>query len=229
MILFLWCIYYLLNSYLINLFQKLYYNRMVEEVEPNQLLIKYYQLSKTQWTEFDSSKDNFLANEEWHYVMSNIEQNIFLLQRLDERGLLLENNQICDCGIGLGVALFDIYLQSKLFNDGKKFFFTGIEKEKTYLDFLKNKLLDFWQNNLTVVDGDIMDFDYSNFNIVYCFTPFKTLEKLRKFYQKVIEEISSGALLIENKNAGIGIHGILTELSGVKKVEIDDIVVFQKI
>jgi hypothetical protein len=202
---------------------------MTQEVEPNQLLINYYQLSKTHWSEFDSSKEKFIKNEEWHYVMSNIEQNIFLLQRLDERRLLLENNHICDCGIGLGVALFDIYLQSTLFKDGKKFFFTGIEKEKTYIDFLQNKLLDFWQNNLTVVDGDIMDFDYSNFNIVYCYTPFKTLEKLRKFYQKVIGEISSGSLLIENKNAGLGLHGVLTELSGVKKVEIDDIVVFQKI
>lgn len=202
---------------------------MLQEVEPNKLLVEYFQLSRTNWTEFDSSKPHFIKNEEWHYVISNIEQNIFLLQRLNERGLLLDDNYICDCGIGLGVALFDLYLQSKLFTDGKKFNFFGIEKEQPYVEFLKNKLLNYWEGNLSIVEGDIMDFDYSNFNIVYTYTPFKTTEKLEKFYNKIIAEVSSGSILIENKNAGLGLHGILTEISGIKKIQLDDIVVFQKI
>lgn len=81
---------------------------MAEEVTPNENLVKYFQDSKTLWTEFDSSKPDFVKNEEWHYVLSNIELNIFLLQRLEERGLLPTENHICDCGIGLGTALFDI-------------------------------------------------------------------------------------------------------------------------
>lgn len=202
---------------------------MLQEVEPNQLLVEYYQLSKTNWTDFDSSKPNFVENEEWHYVISNIEQNIFLLQRLDERGLLRDGNSICDCGIGLGVALFDLYLQSKLFNDGKKFNFCGIEKETNYIEFLNSKLLHYWEGNLNIIHSDVMDFDYSKFNIVYTYTPFKTVEKLTLLYKKIISEISSGSILIENKNAGLGLHGVLMELEGVKKIQIDDIVVFQKI
>jgi hypothetical protein len=202
---------------------------MLQEVEPNQLLVEYYQLSKTNWCDFDSSKPHFIENEEWHYVMSNIEQNIFLLQRLDERGLLRDDNSICDCGIGLGVALFDLYLQSKLFSDGKKFKFCGIEKELNYIEFLNNKLLHYWEGNLDIIHSDIMDIDYSKFNIVYTYTPFKTVEKLTLLYNKIISEISSGSILIENKNAGLGLHGVLTELEGVKKIHLDDIVVFQKI
>lgn len=202
---------------------------MVEEITPNELLVNYYQESRSLWTDFDSSKPEFIQNEEWHYVLSNLEQNIFLLQRLDEKNLLKEENFICDCGIGLGVALFDIYLQSKLFTDGKKFNFTGIEKQKNYIEFLNQRLLNFWEGNLSLVEDDIMNQNYSKYNIVYTYTPFKTTEKLINFYSKVINEIQPGSILIENKNAGLGMHGVLTELGGIKKLEIDDIVVFQKI
>jgi len=202
---------------------------MVEEVEPNQVLVKYYQDSKSLFTDFDSSKKEFTENEEWHYVLSNIEYNIFLLQRLDERGLLRQENHICDCGIGLGTALFDMYQQSKLFKDGKTFNFYGIEKQKNYIEFLNTKLLHYWEGNLTVIEDDIMNQDYSKYNIVYTYTPFKTAEKLTKLYNKIISEMSVGSILIEHKNAGLGLHGLLTELPGIKKVMIDDIVVFQKI
>lgn len=202
---------------------------MAQEVSPNENLVKYFQDSKTLWTEFDSSKPEFIQNEEWHYVLSNIELNIFLLQRLEERGLLKQENHICDCGVGLATALFDMYQQSKLFEDGKTFTFTGIEKQKVYIDFLKEKLLHHWEGNLTVIEDDIMNQDYSKYNIVYTYTPFKTTEKLSNLYNKIISEISPGSILIENKNAGLGLHGILTELVGIKKVQIDDIVVFQKV
>lgn len=202
---------------------------MAQEVTPNENLVKYFQDSKTLWTDFDSSKPEFIQNEEWHYVLSNIELNIFLLQRLEERGLLLQENHICDCGIGLGTALFDMYQQSKLFEDGKTFKFYGIEKQKVYIDFLNEKLLQYWDSNLTVIEDDIMNQSYSKYNIVYTYTPFKTTEKLTLLYNKIISEIAPGSILIENKNAGLGLHGVLTELQGVKKIQIDDIVVFQKI
>lgn len=202
---------------------------MVEEIEPNELLVKYFQDSKSLWTEFDSSKPEFVENEEWHYVVSNIELNIFLLQRLEERNLLKQENHICDCGIGLGTTLYDMYLQSKLFSDGKKFFFYGIEKQKNYLDFLTERLLPYWEGNLSLIEGDIMNQDYSKYNIVYTYTPFRTTLKLEKLYNKIISEISTGSILIEHKNAGLGLHGILTELEGIRKIQLDDIVVFQKI
>lgn len=202
---------------------------MAQEVSPNENLVKYFQDSKCLWTEFDSSKPEFIQNEEWHYVLSNIEQNIFLLQRLEERGLLKQKNHICDCGVGLATALFDIYQQSKLFDDEKTFTFTGIEKQKVYIDFLKEKLLHYWGKDLTVIEDDIMNQDYSKYNIVYTYTPFKTTEKLTNLYSKIIREMATGSILIENKNAGLGLHGILTELAGIKKVQIDDIVVFQKV
>jgi len=202
---------------------------MIQEVEPNEKLVEYYRLSKSLWVDFDSSRPEFIENEEWHYVLSNIEQNIFLLQRLEERNLLNQENNICDCGIGLGVALFDIYQQSKLFTDGKVFSFYGIEKQKSYIEYLNNNLLNYWEGNLNLIEDDIMNQNYSKYNIVYTYTPFKTTEKLSVFYNKIISEIKPGSLLIENKNAGLGLHGVLTELEGIKKIQIDDIVVFQKV
>lgn len=202
---------------------------MVQEVEPNEQLVKYYQESRSLFTDFDSSKPDFVENEEWHYVISDIELNIFLLQRLDERNLLKQNNFICDCGIGLGVALFDMYQQSKLFKDGKTFEFYGIEKQQNYVDYLNSKLLHYWEGNLNLIHDDIMNQNYSKYNIVYTYTPFKTVDKLTELYTKIISEIEPGSILIENKNSGLGFHGVLTDLQGIKKIHLDEIVVFQKI
>jgi hypothetical protein len=202
---------------------------MIEEVQPDEELVNYFSDSKSLWTDFDGNRQNFLENEEWHYVLSNIEANIFLLKRLDERGLLKNNNKICDCGIGLGVALFDIYRQSKSFIDDKTFEFFGIEKEKNYCEFLNQKLIHYWSGNLTLIEDDIMNQNYSNYNIVYTYTPFKTTEKLKVLYNKIISEIEPGSLLIENKNSGLGFNQVLLEIDGIKKIELDDIVVFQKI
>ncbi len=201
---------------------------MVQEVDPSPQLISYFQESKALWTDFDGNKKQFIDSQEWHYILSNIEQNIFLLKRLEERDLLKSENHIVDCGIGLGTALFDIYLQSKEFND-RTFTFTGIEKQTMYVEYLNEKLIHHWEGNLELIHDDIMNQDYSKFNIIYTFTPFQTVDKLKELYSKIISEVEVGSVLIENKNAGLGLHGVLTELEGVQKIELDDIVVFKKL
>jgi hypothetical protein len=201
---------------------------MVQEVDPSPQLISYFQESKALWTEFDGNKKQFIDSSEWHYILSNIEQNIFLLKRLQERGLLKTENHIVDCGIGLGTALFDIYLQTKDFTD-KTFTFTGIEKQAMYIGFIQEKLLPYWDGNLDLIHDDIMNQDYSKYNIIYTFTPFQTVDKLKELYNKIISEVEVGSVLIENKNAGLGLHGVLTDLEGIQKIELDDIVVFKKL
>ena len=201
---------------------------MVQEVDPSPQLISYFQESKALWTEFDGNKKQFIDSSEWHYILSNIEQNIFLLKRLEERGLLKSENHIVDCGIGLGTALFDIYLQSKDFTD-KTFTFTGIEKQAMYIGFIQEKLLSYWDGNLDLIHDDIMNQDYSKYNVIYTFTPFQTVDKLKELYSKIISEVEVGSVLIENKNAGLGLHGVLTDLEGIQKIELDDIVVFKKL
>ena len=201
---------------------------MVQEVDPSPQLISYFQESKALWTEFDGNKKQFIDSSEWHYILSNIEQNIFLLKRLEERGLLKTENHIVDCGIGLGTALFDIYLQTKDFTD-KTFTFTGIEKQAMYIGFIQEKLLSYWNGNLDLIHDDIMNQDYSKYNIIYTFTPFQTVDKLKELYNKIISEVEVGSVLIENKNAGRGLHGVLTDLEGIQKIELDDIVVFKKL
>lgn len=201
---------------------------MAVEIEPNQKLVEYFMISNQLPTQNDGSRIEFYHNAEWHYILSNIEQNILLLKRLDEKGLLQNENHICDCGIGLGVALFDFYQQSKEFTD-KKFYFYGIEKQKDYINFLKSNLLIYWQSQLNLIEDDLMNCNYSDYNIVYTYTPFKTYQRLKNFYNKIVSEVKSGSILIENKSSGLGLHGVMTEISGLRKIAIDEIVVFQKI
>jgi hypothetical protein len=194
-------------------------------IEPNPILVEYYQTVK----EFEI-KEMFISkvgDGEWLYIQSNIDQNIFLLKKLEDAGLIPDFGKICDCGIGLGTALFDIYLQSKEL--GKNYSFVGIEKQSKYVDYLIENLLDFWNEDLEIIQGDLMEQRYDDYDIVYCYTPFKDLDKLREFYLKVISEISEGTILIENKNWGLGEGEILSSISeDIVPIELDGITVFQK-
>lgn len=200
----------------------------MEIIEPNPQLVEYVKRCNSLFTEFDSLKKDFVESDEWHYIMSNLEQNIFLLKRLQEKKLIEKNKiNICDAGIGLGAALFDIYLQSKEFTD-KIFSFTGIEKYDSYLNYLNEHLIENWENNLRLIKGDIMSQNYSTFDIVYSYSPFRSPRLLLEFYTKVKNEIPTGSLIIENRNNGYGIESTLLMVDGLECIKIDDIVVFRK-
>jgi hypothetical protein len=194
-------------------------------LEPNPTLVEYYQKAK----EFEMKELllNKTEDGEWLYIQSNLDQNIFLLKRLNDLELIPTTGKVCDCGIGLGTAIFDIYLQSKEIE--KKYFFTGIEKQSKYVDFINKNLLNFWNNDLEIIKGDLMDQKYDSFNIIYCYTPFKDIEKLKLFYLKVISEMKEGSILIENKNYGLGEGDILSSISEeITPIYLDDITIFQK-
>ena len=207
-------------------------------VEPNPVLIEYYQKAKE--FEIKEMLVNKIEDGEWLYIQSNIDQNIFLLKRLEDLGLIPDSGKICDCGIGLGTAIFDIYLQSK--DIEKEYSFVGIEKQSKYVDYLNESLLSFWDGNLEVVSGDLMDQKYNEYDIIYCYTPFRNVDKLREFYLKVISEMHEGAILIENKNWGLGEGNILSSISEnghlsilessnhyeIVPIDLDGITVFQK-
>ena len=194
-----------------------------EEVEPHPELILYFQE-----TQKFSGKlpDDYNQGNEFYNIVSNIEQNIFLLDRLNERNLLKENNNMIDCGIGLGFSLFDFYLQSLSLN--RSFTFTGIEKQKVYVDYLKKNLLSFWNGELNIIEDDIMNHSYSDYNIVYSYTPFRSRKSLNDFYNKIVYELKSGSIIIENANWGLGYYDLLKNIDLLEPIEIDDIHIFVK-
>lgn len=204
-----------------------------EIIEPSPLLIEYVKTSNALWTEFDSfthlmTKTEQLAADEWHYIMSNLEQNILLFKRLEEKNLLQDEVTICDAGIGLGAALFDLYVQSKEMPQ-KKFTFSGIEKQSKYIDYFNEKLSHFWNDELNYIVGDIMDQDFSSYNIVYSYSPYRSPRDLVTFYTKLKNEIKPGSLIIENREKGLGLDSTLTMVEGLEKISIDDIYVFRKL
>lgn len=71
-------------------------------VEPDPTLIEYYQIAKK--FEIGEMLISKTENGEWLYIQSNLDQNIFLMKKLDDMGLLTDSGKICDCGIGLGTA-----------------------------------------------------------------------------------------------------------------------------
>jgi hypothetical protein len=200
---------------------------MTEIIEPNPLLLEYLSIAGGLFTDFDGGLKEFVNNEEWHYIPSELEQNIYLIKRLNDKDLLSENNSVFDCGIGLATTMFDLYLQSKDIKN-KTFTFGGVEKYKKYLDYLNEKLLYFWEDNLSVIEGDIMDQNYSNYNLIYTYSPFKTTDKLKEFYNKIVNDIKPGSLIIESRNYGKGLNDTLSNIDGLDEIEIDDIFIYRK-
>ena len=194
-----------------------------EEIEPHPDLILYFQ--ETQKFS-EKLQEDYNEGDEFYNIVSNIEQNIFLLDRLNERSLLNQNNNMIDCGIGLGFTLFDFYLQS--LNLNKNFTFTGIEKQKVYVEYLKKNLLSFWNNELNLIEDDIMNHNYSDYNIDYSYSPFRSEKNLNEFYNKVANEIKSGSIIIENARWGLGHYDLLRKIDLLEPIEIDDIHIFVK-
>jgi hypothetical protein len=136
---------------------------------------------------------------------------------------------MCDCGIGLGTVLYDLYLQSKEFDN--KFTFTGIEKYKRYTDPLRTHLLKYWNDELNIIEDDIMNVDYSNWNFIYFYQPFKVSDKAIKFYLKVIEEVKPGTIIIGLNHFQVQTYGdenLINLFNQLKCHKIDDIMVFEK-
>ncbi|NBP03362.1 MAG: methyltransferase domain-containing protein [Proteobacteria bacterium] len=195
------------------------------EIEPHLKLVEYFNITQT----FTSNltPDIFYNNGEHYNVLSDINQNIFLLRQLAELNFLKKSNWVCDCGLGLGNALYDIYLQSNEIEFD--FQFVGIEKQSTYVNFIKQNLSHLWSENFNLHNCDLMDFDYSKFNIVYSYSPFNNWRQLKSMYQKIISEIKPGSIIIEHSNRGLGHFQILTEFTELEKHDLECMSVFRKI
>jgi len=198
---------------------------MIEELEPHPDLVEYYNITSN----FTSNLtvDVFTNVGENYNILSDINQNIFILKQLNQLNLLKEINHICDCGIGLGNTLFEIYLQSKEIE--KKFLFTGIEKQSVYIDYIKDNLLHLWKDKLNLIKDDIMNIDYSTFNIIYSYSPFNNYTKLKSMYQKIISEIKPNSIIIEHANRGLGHFNLLEEFTELERIKLDYIYVFKKL
>lgn len=195
------------------------------ELEPHPDLIEYYNITGT--FKSDLTIDVFSNVGEHYNVVSNIDQNIFLLKQLDRFGLLRESNTVCDCGIGLGNALFELYLQSKEID--KEFYFSGVEKQKVYTHFILDNLSHLWKDGIDLKNDDIMNVNFTRFNIVYSYSPFNNAVQLKSMYKKIISEISSGSIIIEHANWGLGHFNLLEEFTELQKVQLDSMFVFKKI
>ena len=195
------------------------------ELEPHPDLIEYYNITGT--FKSDLTIDVFSNVGEHYNVVSNIDQNIFLLKQLDRFGLLRESNNVCDCGIGLGNALFELYLQSKEIN--KEFYFSGVEKQKVYTHFILDNLSHLWKDGLDLKNDDIMNVNFTRFNIVYSYSPFNNFKQLKSMYDKIVSDIKSDSIIIEHANRGLGHFNLLEEIEGLEKIKLNYISIFKKL
>jgi hypothetical protein len=184
----------------------------------------YSSICKIVFRTEDSTSDEHLSKS----IISN---NLNLVSKLESYGLLLNDNHICDCGIGLGEALFDIYKQTTNIQN-KTFHFYGVEKNKELIDLFNKNLLKFWPK-IEIIQDDIMNHDFSKYNIVYTYTPTKDIKQLEKIYQKIADELPTFGILIENLDKGLGFQNCLIDLlenhPRIEVVDVDGFVIYQKV
>jgi hypothetical protein len=188
---------------------------------PHERLIDYYDISIAVRTSRPPEE------EDRNHALSDVDLNIMLLERLDAEGLLGIHTDVVDCGFGVGFALYDLYLQS-LSVPGRTFTFRGIEDCTYYLELVETNLLHMWDGRLDLVRGDVRDHDYHRYGLVYSHSPFRRMDTTRRFYRMVADQMASGAVLVENRNSGLGLHGVLTEIPGLEKIILGDVCVFRK-
>lgn len=196
-----------------------------QELEPPRELVEYFKITNTFTS--DLKIEDFTSIGENYNILSNIDQNIYLLKQLDELGFLQEENNMCDCGLGLGNSLFEFYLQSKKIN--KNFHFSGIEKRDIYVDFIKQNLLELWDNSIELINDDLMNIDYSKYNLIYSYSPFNNLTKIKSMWDKIIGDAKLNTIIIENSNSGLGHFDILSGLENLEKIDLSGVFVFRKV
>lgn len=204
---------------------------MTEIIEPHPLLIQYWETCQQIDCNPDGQKSEFIDGGMWHYVPSHLDKTIFLLKRLEEVNLLPKEMRLCDLGIGLGSTMYDLYLQSKEYPD-MKFKFTGIEIWEPYIDYMKSKLIKFWEGNLQLIHDDIMKSDLSLYNFIWFYQPFKVSDKACRFYQKVISESVPGTLIIGLDHFHINTYGddqLKSDFKKLKHHQLDDLHIFEKV
>jgi hypothetical protein len=74
-----------------------------------------------------------------------------------------------------------------------------------------------------------MNIDYSNYNIIYSYSPFNNKNQLERMYQKIINEIKTDSLIIENANYGRGHFNLLKEFTELEEINLDEICIYKKI
>lgn len=150
---------------------------------------------------------------EWSYIEPVFGEMDNMLTNMYNNGLIQEYDtfDICDAGIGLGTTLYGFYLESKKISN-TNFNFFGVEKYKEYVDFFNTNLKTYWEDNITIYNEEIKTHNYQNYNMVYTYAPFKKEEDLISLYQKIVNDLNSGGILIETAFFGKGFYDSILDI-----------------
>lgn len=104
------------------------------------------------------------------------------------------------CGVGHKVFLAEILGFSKV---------VGIDIEPEYLSAAKRTIKQFCENKydeerisktIKFIKQDILETNYSNFDVIYFYVPFRNHDKEVEFEKRIIETAKSGAIIVGMSN-----------------------------
>ena len=170
-------------------------------------------MEKKEYKERAKLKSNDFVDEtkEWHYIEPKTTQFERIITKIINLYPDKNDYKICDAGIGLGTMMYYFYIETKQF-ENNNFKFYGVEKYKEYVDFFDTKLKQYWDNNITIYIDDIMNHNYSDYDIVYLYAPFKKEGDLINLYQKIVDELKPNSILLEYVLYGNGFFNTVEKI-----------------
>lgn len=175
-------------------------------------------MEKKEYKERAKLKSNDFVDEtkEWYYIEPKTTQFERIITKIINLYPDKKDYKICDAGIGLGTMMYYFYMETKQFED-KNFKFYGVEKYKEYIDFFDANLKQYWDNNLTIYIDDIINHNYSDYDIVYLYAPFKKEDDLINLYQKIVDELKPNSVLLEYALYGNGFFNTIQKIHETNK------------
>lgn len=171
----------------------------------NNLINQYVCIAKSLTQHDPGNKINY------EYI-EGIQKNYYgMFEALYNKDLIKEKTKIIDIGCGVCSTLYNLSKQFKYYKADIECY--GVEYNKELIKLFQKYLYNLWDDTkLSLFTQDLFEHNYSEYDLILCFTPFKKEEDLEKTYTKVFNEMKPGALFFENWDAGKGKNDVLLNM-----------------
>ena len=162
------------------------------------------------------------TSENWNYIEGTQKRYYGLYEALYNKGIIKDKFKVMDVGCGVCSTLYNLSKQFKQYDATIECY--GVEYNKEILELFQKYLYNLWNNaNLSLFTEDLMDHNYSEYDLILSYLPFKNKNDQEKMYTKIFDEMKPGALFFEHWHFGVGVDNLLMNMekkSNIKPIKL---------
>lgn len=128
--------------------------------------------------------------------------------------------KIIDLGFGLGTSLYNISKQIEYYDKIKCEYF-GIDYDNDLYEYFLSHLKHKWAN-IVYYNSDVFNHEYSNYDIIFTYSPFNDDKMILNMYDKIYQEMKPGSIFFDVYNSGRGYRDILRMYCEDRNIEMTE-------